>query len=105
MMAPTDTLDLIRDRLRQSLAAESAALAPTLRLYAWRAGLAPEEDLDLVSELTNQTALEALEHADRYDPRRPARAWLLGIAANLVRQRAAEKARLQKREPLATDLV
>ncbi len=92
-----------RNRLRQFLEAESAELARTLRVYAWRAGLPADENA--VGDLLGQTVVEALNHAERYDPARPPRAWLLGIAANLVRREQAAAARLNAREPLAADLA
>ncbi len=68
-----------------------------------RAGLAGDEDA--LGELLNSVVVEALAHAQRYDPARPPRAWLLGIAANLVRRRQVEMAQRNRREPLAGDLV
>lgn len=96
---PTDN----RKKILQFLNGEIDALTGILRVYAFRAGLAGGEDT--VNELLNGTVVEALAHAQRYDATRPPRAWLLGIAANLVRRRQAETARLNQREPLAGDLV
>jgi RNA polymerase sigma-70 factor (ECF subfamily) len=45
-----------------------------------------------------------LEHADRFDPNGQPRAWLQGIAANLIKRRQAKRARLNRREPLVRDL-
>jgi RNA polymerase sigma factor (sigma-70 family) len=98
-----DSLAENRQRLIQFLDAEIDALTGILRVYVLRAGLAGDEDA--TSELLNSVVVEALTHAQRYDPTRPPRAWLLGIAANLVRRRQAESARLNQREPLANDLV
>ena len=82
---------------------KSNSLTGILRVYALRAGLAGDEDT--TGELLNSVVVEALAHAQRYDPARPPRAWLLGIAANLVHRRQVEMARLNQREPLASDLV
>lgn len=102
-MQPANLLAINQKRLRQFLEAESAHLTRTLRLYAWRAGLPADENT--VGDLLNQTVVEALNHADRYDPARSPRAWLLGIAANLIRREQAAIARLSAREPLAFDLA
>jgi RNA polymerase sigma factor (sigma-70 family) len=98
-----DSLADNRQRLIQFLDAEVDSLSGILRVYMLRAGLAGDEDS--TSELLNSVVVEALTHAQRFDPARPPRAWLLGIAANLVRRRQAESARLNQREPLAGDLA
>jgi RNA polymerase sigma factor (sigma-70 family) len=98
-----DSLVENRKKLIQFLNAEVDALTGILRVYVLRAGLAGGDDT--TSELLNSVVVEALANAQRYDPARPPRAWLLGIAANLVRRRQAEMARLNQREPLASDLV
>lgn len=92
-----------RQRLLQFLNAELESLNDILRVYVQRAGLSGGEDT--ASELLNNVVVEALTHVQRYDPARPPRAWLLGIAANLVRRRQSEAVRLNQREPLAGDLV
>jgi len=98
-----DSLAENRKRLIQFLDAEVDSLTGILRVYVLRAGLTGGEDT--TGELLNSVVVEALTHAGRYDPARPPRAWLLGIAANLVRRRQAEMAHLNQREPLAGDLV
>ena len=98
-----DSMTVNRARLRQFLEAESESLFATLKIYAWRAGLPVPEDAAM--ELLDMLTVEALEHAVRFDPQRPPRAWLLGIAANLIRRKQAEFARLHRREPLAGDLA
>lgn len=86
-------------RLRQFIAQESEALRSTLRWYLRRAGLDDSED-----DLLNEVVVEALRHEGRFQPNRQPRAWMLGIAANLIRRRQAEQARLLRREPLVRDL-
>jgi RNA polymerase sigma-70 factor (ECF subfamily) len=98
-----DSLAENRQRLIHFLDAEMESLTGILRVYVQRAGLAGVDDT--TSELLNSVVVEALTHAQRYDPTRPPRAWLLGIAANLVRRRQAETARLNQRESLASDLA
>jgi len=86
-------------RLRQFIAHESETLKAILRVYLYRAGLNTSED-DLLSDVV----VEALRHESRFQEGRQPRAWLLGIAANLIRRRQAEQARLHRREPLVRDL-
>jgi RNA polymerase sigma factor (sigma-70 family) len=88
-----------RLRLRQFIEEESHVLTRTLGFYLNRAGLTVS-----ASELLNEIVVEALEHEDRFNATRQPRAWLLGIAANLIRRKQAELARLDRREPLARDL-
>lgn len=88
-----------RTRLRQFIEDESPVLTRTLGYYLNRAGLTVS-----ASELLNEVVVEALQHEDRFNPSRQPRAWLLGIAANLIRRKQAELARLNRREPLARDL-
>jgi RNA polymerase sigma factor (sigma-70 family) len=98
-----DSLAQNRQRLLQFLNAEVESLNSIIKVYVQRAGLTGGEDT--TSELLNNVVVEALTHAQRYDPARPPRAWLLGIAANLVRRRQVEAARMDQREPLAVDLA
>lgn len=91
--------------LRQYLEDEAESLLPTLGWYARRAGLAQGSGTLTAAELLSELSVEALAHAGRYRPGCPPRAWLLGIAANLVRRKQAELARLEHREPLARDLA
>jgi RNA polymerase sigma-70 factor (ECF subfamily) len=88
-----------RSRLRQFIEDESHVLTRTLGFYLNRAGL-PVSAPDLL----NDVIVEALKHEDRFNPARQPRAWLLGIAANLIRRKQAELVRLNWREPLARDL-
>ena len=98
-----DSLAENRKSLLHFLDAEVDSLTAILRVYLLRAGLAGDENS--LGELLNSVVVEALAHAQRYDPSRPPRAWLLGIGANLVRRRQVELARLNRREPLAGDLA
>lgn len=86
-------------RLRQFIERESETLRGTLRLYLYRAGLPDSPD-----DLLNDVIVEALRHEGRFRPDGQPRAWLLGIAANLIKRKGAERARRERREPLLRDL-
>lgn len=90
---------MTQSRLRQFIEDESRVLTRTLGFYLSRSGLTLSAD-----ELLSEVVVEALKHEDRFNPARQPRAWLLGIAANLIRRKQAEMARLDRREPLARDL-
>lgn len=106
-MAQADTHAANRTRLKNLIDDQSDTLLRTLCIYIARAGLAQGESATRMAahELLNDLVVEALAHADRFDPARQPIPWLLGIAANLVRRRQAELARNHRREPLARDLA
>ena len=94
-----------RQRLEQFIKAESAALHRTLRHYVLRAGLVGSGDANAVaSELMNEITVEALRHAKRLTQEIQPRAWLLGIAANLIKREQASRNKRERREPLIRDL-
>jgi RNA polymerase sigma factor (sigma-70 family) len=95
-----------KTRLRQFIAEETESLLGTLRYYLFRAGLTGQEQpLDAAaSELLNEVVMVALEHEDRFITTGQPRAWMLGIAANLIKRKQTEFARRSRREPLARDL-
>lgn len=94
-------------RLRRFIETEATTLVGTLRMYLIRAGLSGRgQSLDAAaSELLNEVVLEALRHEDRFRAAGQPRAWLLGIAANLIRRKQADAARRAHREPLIRDLI
>ena len=102
---PDSDMSANHSLLRRFLEAESEAMLKTLRFYLLRSGLAGEQAVGLAAvELLNEVAVEALEHADRFRPSGQPRAWLLGIAANLIKRKQSERARLMRKEPLVRDL-
>lgn len=96
----------VKHSLRRFIEHESEAMLGTLRYYLSRAGLAGRgEPLDSAArELLNAVVVEALSHEERFRASGQPRAWLLGIAANLVRRQQTELAQRDRREPLLRDL-
>ncbi len=94
-------------RLREFIQEESEALLGTLRFYVVRAGLAETRQAAHVAadELLSEVVVEALSHAGRFRPDAQPKAWLLGIAANLIKRRQADLARRDRREPLVRDMM
>ncbi|MDR3576712.1 MAG: sigma-70 family RNA polymerase sigma factor [Anaerolineaceae bacterium] len=90
-------------RLKQYIETETDWLLPVLRFYLFKAGLLYEEGF--VTELLDEMVVEALQNAKRFDPTRQPKAWLLGIAANLIKRKRAQAEKLERREPLAGDLA
>lgn len=94
-----------RHRLEQYIEAESESLRRTLSYYVMRAGLANGAADDLAADdLLNEVIVEAFQTAERFKPDIQPRAWLLGIAANLIKRQQAERTRRERREPLLRDL-
>jgi RNA polymerase sigma-70 factor (ECF subfamily) len=82
------------------------ALLKTIGFYLIRAGLAtPPNRLSEAQELLHDVVIEALEHAERFDPNRSPQAWLLGITANLIKRKQTTLAKRMRREPLVHDMV
>lgn len=75
------------DKIRVFVEENSESLLRTLRVYVSRAGLAQGEAvLDTALEVLNDTVVEAFKNPSRFDPSRQPKAWLLGIAANVIKR-------------------
>lgn len=94
------------DRLRQFLREHEAPLLVRMRHFVRSANLAHGADVqDAAVDLLADVTVQAIEHAGRFDGDRQPMAWILGIAANLVRQRQAAAARQFRRESFIRDLA
>ena len=92
--------------LRHCLESEAPALLRTIRMYVARAGVAEGGDIASAAlEVLSRVAIEALKSPGKFNPARPPRAWLLGIAANIIRRMQCERARVQAHEVLASQLA
>lgn len=91
-------------RLRQFIETEAESLVGILRYYLFRANTDGDSLESAASELLNEVVIEALQHEARFEPTGQPRAWLLGIAANLIKRRQVEAVRRNQREPLVRDL-
>jgi len=82
-----------------------ASLLGIIRSYVQRMGLARGEEVSAVAiEVLQEVVLEALDHADRFNPSGQPMAWLLGIAINVIKRKKAELARRSQRELSIGDL-
>jgi RNA polymerase sigma-70 factor (ECF subfamily) len=82
-----------------------ASLLGILRSYVKRMGLASGEDVPAVAiEVLQEVVLEALEHADRFDPTGQPMAWLLGIAIHVIKRKKTELMKRSQRELSFGDL-
>ena len=82
-----------------------ASLLGIIRSYVKRMGLASGEDVSAVAlEVLQEVVLEALDHADRFNPKGQPMAWLLGIAMNVIKRNKAEHIKRSQRELSMSDL-
>jgi RNA polymerase sigma factor (sigma-70 family) len=88
-----------KQRLVDFLADNVAALLGILRSYVQRMGLARGEEVAAVAvEVLQEVVIEALDHADRFNPTGQPMAWLLGIAINVIKRKKVEFAKRSRRE-------
>lgn len=75
------------------------SLLSTLRSYVQRMGLAKGEEVRAVAlDVLQEVVVEALDHAERFNVTGQPRAWLLGIAINIIRRKKTEFAKRSRRE-------
>lgn len=92
--------------IRQFLEENAGRLLLSLHFFVLRAKIGTGEAAwDIANELLNELVVEALNNIGRFDPDKSCYAWLLGIAANLIKRRQASQQRHSYREPLAHDLL
>ena len=88
-----------KQRLVDFLTDNVATLLGTLRSYVKRTGLARGEEVAAAAvEVLQEVVVEALDHADRFNPTRQPMAWLLGIATNIIKRKKVEIAKRSRRE-------
>ena len=76
-----------------------ASLLGIIRSYVKRMGLASGDDVPAVAlEVLQEVVLEALDHADRFNPTGQPMAWLLGITINVIKRNKAERIKRSQRE-------
>lgn len=95
-----------QDLLREFLQKNSASVLGVLHIYVQRMGLAWGSQVsEIALEIFQETASEALAHADRFAGDKQPMPLLLGIAANMIRRRKVEQAKRYRREELLSDVA
>jgi RNA polymerase sigma factor (sigma-70 family) len=86
--------------LTQFIERNAIDLMGILRSYVRKGELASNnEDVQETSlELLNEVYIEAVKTAHRFDPARSPRAWLLGIATNMIKRKKTEQAKRLQHE-------
>ena len=89
--------------LLQYIEQDANAIISIFRSRVRKAGLAskPEEVQEAALELLNEVYIEATKTAHSFDPARPPRAWLLGIATHIISKKRAEQAKHKSEIPLS----
>jgi RNA polymerase sigma factor (sigma-70 family) len=89
--------------LLQYLEQDASTIISIFRNRVRKAGLAskPEEVQEVALELLNEVYIEATKTAHSFDPARPPRAWLLGIATHIISKKRAEQAKHKSEIPLS----
>lgn len=91
--------DSNKQRIVEFLTDNAAVLLGTLRSYVQRMGIARGEEVATTAvEVLQEVVIEALEHADRFNPTGQPMAWLLGIAINIIKRKKVENAKRSRRE-------
>ncbi|MBV9230794.1 MAG: sigma-70 family RNA polymerase sigma factor [Chloroflexi bacterium] len=98
--------EIARDSLHLFLREHSASLQGIISTYIVRMRLAQGDAVQtLATEVLSETTLEALRHADRFDPATQPRAWLLSIATNVLKRKKASLMKRHYHEVLLSDLA
>lgn len=92
--------------LKQFIEKNAQELFYSLRVYVSKAGISDYRTLDDVTRaVLSDMVVEALNHAERFDPERSPKAWLLGVGANVIRRRQQAVGKHNQREPFVRDLT
>ena len=93
--------------LKQFLGKEAAQFIGILRSYISQYHIASgdEEVQDVALELFHDVYIEAMRSLTHFDPDRPPRAWLLGIAQNLVKRQYTATMRRKQNEIRFSELA
>lgn len=88
-----------RQELANCIQENMELLLRTLCMYTQRMGLAQGTEVQAVAlDVLQETVVEALEHAERFETGRQPVAWLLGIGVNVIRRKKDEARRTGLRE-------
>jgi RNA polymerase sigma-70 factor (ECF subfamily) len=101
----TSTAASTKQQLAEFLTGNIPSLLGILRSYVQRMGLARGEEVAAAAvDVLQEVVVEALDHADRFNPTGQPMAWLLGIGANVIKRKKVELARRSWRELFIGDL-
>lgn len=95
-----------RAYLQRFLQEDATWLQTIIRGYVMRMQFTMGNTIDVVAaEVFQETVVEVLAHADRFNPQMQPRAWFLAIAANMLKRRRTDYAKRYRFEVLLSDLA
>ncbi len=101
----TSTAASTKQHIAEFITDNIPSLLGILRSYVQRMGLARGEEVTAAAvDVLQEVVVEALDHADRFDPTAQPMAWLLGIGANVIKRKKVELAKRSWRERFIGDL-
>ena len=101
----TSTAAFTKQHIAEFITDNIPSLLGILRSYVRRMGLARGEEVAAAAvDVLQEVVVEALDHADRFNPMGQPMAWLLGIGANVIKRKKVELARRSWRELFIGDL-
>lgn len=88
-------------QILECIQSNTSSLLGAICLYVQRLGLASGiEAHEVASEVLQEVVIEALDHADSFVSTGQPKAWLLGIAVNVIKQKKVKAAKRYRREIL-----
>ena len=95
-----------REEIRRLLREQAVSLQGIIRAYVVRMGIVPEEQVgNVATEVFHEAVMEALAHAERFDPSRHFAAWFLGIAATMLKRKRTSLAKRYRFEVRASEMA
>jgi RNA polymerase sigma factor (sigma-70 family) len=101
----TSTAAFTKQHIAEFITDNIPSLLGILRSYVRRMDLARGEEVAAAAvDVLQEIVVEALDHADRFNPTGQPMAWLLGIGANVIKRKKVELAKRSWRELFIGDL-
>jgi RNA polymerase sigma factor (sigma-70 family) len=101
----TSTAAFTKQHIAEFITDNIPSLLGILRSYVRRMDLARGEEVAAAAvDVLQEVVVEALDHADRFNPTGQPMAWLLGIGANVIKRKKVELAKRSWRELFIGDL-
>jgi len=101
----TSTATFTKQHIAEFITDNIPSILGILRSYVRRMDLARGEEVAAAAvDVLQEIVVEALDHADRFNPTGQPMAWLLGIGANVMKRKKVELAKRSWRECFIGDL-
>ena len=103
---PHEALDQKRRALAEAIEENYTRLLGGIRALVWKMGISDTpSSVDMIAhEIFHETVVVALDKASRYNPVKPAHSWLLGIAANKIKEHMRKIINRERKTPSVVDI-